>query len=122
MTKARVRLGKAGELLAAQKLAAAGYEIVAQNYRCPAGELDLITRHDEEWVFVEVRTRSSKSYGTPEDSITPSKRQRLIQCAEYYLDEQGLGDVPWRIDVVAVEMKQDGAVERFEIIPDAVGE
>ncbi len=122
MTKARVRLGKAGEMLAAQELVAAGYEIVTQNYRCPAGELDLITRHEEEWVFVEVRTRSSKTFGTPEESITPSKQQRLIQCAEYYLDEHGLGDVPWRIYVVAVEMKLNGEVERFEIIPDAVGE
>lgn len=122
MTKARVRLGRAGEALAAQELVAAGYEIVTQNYRCTAGEIDLVTRHGEDWVFVEVRTRSSKTFGTPEDSITLSKQQRLIQCAEYYLDKQGLGDVPWRIDVVAVEMKLIGEVERFEIIPDAVGE
>ncbi len=97
-----------------------GYAIVARNYRCPAGEIDLIARHGETWAFVEVRTRRGGKFGTPEESITPRKRQHLIAAAQSYLQENQLTDVPWRIDLVAVELSARGELLRVDVIENAV--
>ena len=74
MTQQRRRLGQRGEQLAAERLAAMGYEIVERNYRCKAGEIDLVARQGGGWVFVEVRTRRGDRFGTPEESVTARKR------------------------------------------------
>lgn len=57
------------------------------NYRCRWGEVDIVAMDGDELVFVEVRTRSGGQFGTPEESITPSKRQRLVATAQYYLQQ-----------------------------------
>lgn len=120
VTTARQRTGQLGERLASEKLVAQGYEIVARNYRCYAGEMDIIARDGECYAFVEVRARRGKSCGTPEESITPTKQRRLINVAESYLQEHALHDVDWRIDVVAVEWERRGRLLRVEVIQDAV--
>ncbi|MCC6187805.1 MAG: YraN family protein [Anaerolineales bacterium] len=120
MSLARVRLGQRGELLAAERLAALGYQIVERNYRCPYGELDLITRQGETWVFVEVRTRQGERFGTPEESFTPRKRAHLIAAAQHYLQLQALEEVSWRIDAVAVALGADGRLQRLDVIENAV--
>ena len=66
----RQGLGRRGEELAAQQLAAQGYQILAQNWRCGTGELDLVARDGESLVLIEVRTRRGRSMGSPEESIT----------------------------------------------------
>ena len=120
MTKARVGLGRLGEKLAAERLETAGYEIVAHNYRCASGEIDLIARHRGDWVFVEVRTRRGGKFGTPEESITPRKRAHLKAAAQTYLQQNQLSDVPWRVDVVAVELSTRGELRRVSVIENAV--
>ena len=120
MTKARVNLGRLGENLAAEKLQASGYTIVARNYRCEAGEIDLIAQQQGDWVFVEVRTRRGATFGTPEESLTPRKRQHLLAAAQNYLQVNQLVEVPWRIDFVAVELSPRGELLRVEIIENAV--
>lgn len=120
MTKTRQRLGQRGEALAAEKMLAGGYLIVDRNYRCQAGELDLVTRQGELWVFVEVRTRRGRRYGTPEDSITPRKRAHLIAAAQTYLQDHDLNNVNWRIDLVAVELSEIGQLLRVEQLENAV--
>ena len=120
MTSPRQGLGRRGEALAAEKLTTLGYALVARNYRCPAGEIDLIARTGETWVFVEVRARRGGKFGTPEESITPRKRQHLIAAAQSYLQENQLADVPWRIDLVAVELSTRGDLLRVEVIENAV--
>jgi putative endonuclease len=120
MTEARQRLGRLGEKLAAERLLVLGYTIVARNYRCPFGELDLVARQDECWVFVEVRARHGERFGTPEQSITPRKRAHLVAAAQHYLQAHALADVPWRIDVVAVAFTPGGRLRRLEVIPNAV--
>ena len=120
MTKARQRTGQLGEHLAAEKLVAQGYEIVERNYRCTAGEMDIIARDRECYAFVEVRARRGRGCGTPEESITPPKQRRLIEIARTYLQERALHNVDWRIDVVAVEWDRRGRLLRVEVIPDAV--
>jgi putative endonuclease len=116
----RRALGRRGEDLAAQALLARGYDIIERNWRCRAGEVDLIAEHQGVRVFVEVRTRRGRAFGTPEESITPKKCARLIEVAMTYLSERGLDDVDWRIDVVAIEMGRDGQARRVTVIPNAV--
>ena len=115
MSDAKVRLGRRGEELAAAKLARCGYEIVARNWRCQVGEIDVVTRRDEAWTFFEVRTRRGREFGTPEESLTPAKQRRMIDVALTYLAEHDLHDVDWRLGLVAVEMNRAGRLLRVEV-------
>ncbi len=98
-------LGKWGETLAAQYVQQRGCTMVDVNWRCIAGEVDLIVRDGDCLVFVEVRTRRSDRLGTPEDSITARKLARMIAVAETYIYEQRwTGN--WRLDVVAIRARR----------------
>ena len=112
-------LGRHGENLAARHLAARGYEILERNWRCGAGELDLVARDGACLAFVEVRTRRGQELGSPEESITAAKQARLINLAETYLQEYEWPG-PWRIDVVAVEMDVRGRLQRLDHYENAV--
>jgi putative endonuclease len=122
MTNARHSLGKRGEQYAAQYLTDRGYAIRTRNWRCPVGEIDLVAEKEGKLIFVEVRTRRGDRLGTPEESITPTKRARLIAAAQTYLDEQGQADRDWRIDMVAIEIGSHGEVKRCTLIENAIGE
>jgi putative endonuclease len=117
MSDARVKLGRQGEELAARELARRGYEIVARNWRCPVGEVDVVARRGEVWAFFEVRTRRGRAFGTPEESLTPAKQQRMIDVASIYLAEHDLNvhEIDWRVGLVAVEMNRAGRMLRLEI-------
>jgi putative endonuclease len=113
--------GKKGEKLALQFLGNNGYDIVETNYRCPEGEIDIVARQRDTLVFIEVRTKTSRLFGTPEESITAVKAARLrTLAARYGQDHDGLPDA-WRIDVVAIELNRSGRPSRIEIIENAVG-
>lgn len=117
----RRSLGTRGEMIAARYLQGQGYTILERNWRCPEGELDIISTDGDVLAFVEVRTRRGLRSGpTPEESITPAKQRRLIQLAQLYLQERELDDVNWRIDLVAVEMDGQGRLRRVELIRNAV--
>ena len=106
MSTARVRLGRQGENLARRHLEQAGYRILDANYRCPWGEIDLVAQDGAELVFVEVRSRRTANYGTPQESITAEKREHLQAAALDYLQkrrpEPGRSEIPWRIDLISV--------------------
>jgi len=119
MGNGRKRLGAWGERIAATHLEAAGYHIVARNWRCRQGEIDLVARAGKMLVFVEVKTRRGRRMGAPEEAFTPRKARKLIQLAQLYLAEYDL-DVAWRIDLVAVELDKTGKLLRCEHIPNAV--
>ena len=116
----RQRLGRWGEGVAATHLTALGYTIVARNWRCAAGEIDLVARDGETLVFVEVKTRRGRAYGAPEEALTPRKAQKLLQLGAHYCDAHELSDVNWRIDLVAIELDARGLLLRCEHIPNAV--
>jgi putative endonuclease len=120
MSSARQGLGRRGEQLAAERLTALGYTLVERNFRCAAGEIDLVARHGESWVFVEVRTRRGDRFGTPEESITRRKRGHLIASAQHYLQAHALEGVAWRIDAVAVGLSTAGELLRVDVIENAV--
>jgi putative endonuclease len=112
-------LGKRGEDLAAQHLVAQGYEIVARNWRCEHGELDLVAADGHCLAFVEVRTRRGQVMGTPEESITLAKQAKLVDLAQAYVQAH---DWPghWRIDVIAIEMDRRGRLLRVDHYENAV--
>ena len=116
----RRQLGRRGEDIAARHLQEQGYEILTRNWRCEWGEVDIIAREGETLAFVEVRTRRGDRFGTPEESITPDKRAHLVAVAQTYLQEQGLVEVDWRIDVVAIEIGRHGELRRLNLIRHAV--
>lgn len=102
----RVAQGTAAEELARRHLEARGLTLVARNFRCRPGELDLIMRDGEQLVFVEVRSRRHSRFGTPAESVTRTKQQRLLRAAALYLQRQRL-DMPCRFDVVAILQTDD---------------
>ncbi len=114
--------GTLGEKMAAGFLKERGYHILQTNYRCPEGEVDIVARHKDCLVFIEVRAKRSLEFGSPEESITPVKMDKLRRVAANY--RQTHDDIPdsWRIDVVAVEIDQRNRPLRIELIENAVGE
>lgn len=116
----RRALGHFGEVVAEAHLRRQGYEVIARNWRSAQGEIDLVARQGGDWVFVEVRTRRTDACGSAEESVTPSKQRRLLRLAQAFLQEKGLEDVPWRIDLVAVEVDRAGRPMRVEVLPAAV--
>ena len=119
MTAKRLETGRQGEERAAQYLAKAGYRILARNYRCPVGELDIIAQHDDTIVFVEVRTRRVPCMVRPEDTVNRTKARHVMRAAQYYLSTTSDDDRPWRVDVVAVEFDPAGKPLRLEHHQDA---
>ena len=113
----RRSLGDRGEDLAAAHLKKQGYNILARNYRTPIGEIDLVARHQGALVFIEVKTRRSRRFGSPQEAVHPAKQERLRNLAEYYLQQQGLGEVMVRFDVVGI-LWQEGKPQ-IEVIEGA---
>jgi putative endonuclease len=120
MTDRRRSLGQAGESLAARELAQRGYRILARNWRCPIGEIDIVAEREGVLVFVEVKTRRGDRLGTPQESVTRSKQAKLIEAALTYLQEHTLEACDWRIDVVAIQMSPRGNLVGIEVIENAV--
>ena len=114
--------GILGEKLARDFLKKRGYHIIETNYRCPHGEIDIIARDKDSLVFIEVRAKRSPEFGSPEESITPAKKEKIRATAYHY--QQTHENLPplWRIDFVAVELDQKGKPSRIELIENAVNE
>jgi putative endonuclease len=104
MSEDRLRLGAVGEDVAAAFLVARGLVIAARNWRCAAGELDIVARDGPTVVFCEVRTRRSWTAGSALESVTPAKQRRLVRLAAIYLIRHGLDGRAVRFDVAAVEV------------------
>jgi putative endonuclease len=116
----RQKVGKLGEKAARKFLKKRGYRIRETGFRCHHGEIDIIAQRTDYLVFVEVRTKSNLDFGTPEESITQAKKERLIASALTYTDtHQNLPPV-WRIDVVAIELDDKGKAKRIELIENAI--
>ncbi|MFN2137697.1 MAG: YraN family protein [Candidatus Promineifilaceae bacterium] len=118
----RRRLGRWGENLAADHLTAKGYRILSRNWRTRYGEIDLVAEKQERIAFIEVKTRRGNQFGLPEEAITPQKGRRLLKLGQAYISEHGLHDTSWQIDLVAIELDDEGSLIRCEHIPNAVME
>jgi putative endonuclease len=109
-------LGRRGEEQAAKYLQSNGYKILEQNYRTPYGEIDIIAKEENVIVFVEVKTRSSRAFGFPEESITQEKKAHLQNSALFYLQDIPMPDSDWRIDVISIRRSNanDTEIVHFE--------
>ena len=116
----RQEVGKLGEKAAQKFLKKRGYRIRETGFRCRRGEIDIIAQKKDCLVFVEVRTKTNLDFGTPEESITQAKKERLIASALTYTNTHQ--DLPplWRIDVIALELDDKGKAKRIELIENAI--
>jgi putative endonuclease len=104
----RQSLGRLGEELACEELKRRGYIVIDRRFRTRCGELDIVARDGGILVFVEVRARSGCSFGTPFESVTWKKRQRLSRMAAAYLCVKCLSGVACRFDVVSIVEQPSG--------------
>lgn len=102
MTEDRKRLGERGEDAASAFLERVGMTIVERNWRCPAGEVDIVALDDATIVLCEVKTRRTPSKGTPEEAVTPAKQRRYAKLASAYIQHTGTQDVSVRFDVITL--------------------
>jgi putative endonuclease len=116
----RSSLGAWGEAAARQHLEDNGYRVRACNWRCPEGEIDLVAETEGMLVFVEVKTRRGGGYGAPQEAVGPRKARHLILAATRYIEDQQLGDIDWRVDVIAITAGPGPRVLNLEHICDAV--
>lgn len=106
-------IGFLGESKAASYLASQGYKILERNFKKRYGELDIVAIDGKTLVFVEVKTRKSGKFGSPEEAITPWKLQSLVKSAQYYkLLHPNLPDA-MRIDMVSIHLLPNNQVERI---------
>lgn len=119
MSDSRRRLGQWGESVAELHLKDKGLQVLERNWRCQLGEIDIIALDDNEYVFVEVKTRKGRQMGLPEEGLTEKKARKLIDLAKRYLADHDL-DPDWRVDLVAIELDNDGKLLRCEHIANAI--
>ena len=98
----RINLGKKGENAAVKFLEQRGYVIVDRNWRCPAGEADIIAFDGDTLVFIEVKTRSDIEKGFPEEAITKTKRDKYEKISAYYLRDSNYDELVFRFDVIGI--------------------
>jgi len=114
----KLAIGRMGEEAATKALKKNGYRIVARNFRCRFGEIDIIAKDGKTLVFVEVKTRASDAFGTPGAGVDARKQRHMINASSIYMNENGLDEALVRFDVVGVDTS-NGKVSRVEIIRDA---
>jgi putative endonuclease len=108
---AKDAVGKYGEDLAARHFVGAGFTVLARNWRCPVGEIDIVARDGDVLVIAEVKTRRSTMYGTPAEAITRHKADKLRELALMWLREHPGGGCQVRFDVVSVLLPKAGAAQ-----------
>ena len=107
MSRERIRLGRQGEKLALKTIEALGYQCIERNYRCPMGEVDIVARDGDTLVFLEIKTRKSRSIAYAKEAVNNRKRRQLSKVALAYMKANNCSDARSRFDVVAVSLKGD---------------
>ncbi len=112
-----LKAGRLGEDLALNYLKKNGYRVVERNFRCNLGEIDIIATEGKTVVFVEVKSRWSERFGSPQMAVDTHKQKRISRVALVYMKSRGLKDRSARFDVVAVRFFPEGP--RIELIRNA---
>lgn len=98
----RIETGKWGEGIALEFLIGNGYLLVEKNFRSPDGEIDLIVMKGSELVFVEVKTRRTRDFGSPEEAVDDEKLEHLEGAAGWYIQQHPPFEDNWHLDVISV--------------------
>ena len=114
-------LGRLGEELAVKQLKNNGYRILEQNFRSKFGEIDIIAQDADDLVFIEVKTRWSKSFGPPEEAITPWKIKRMTQACQYYKLLHPQSPESLRLDAVCIDLSPAGKVGEIRLLKNISG-
>jgi len=101
----KIKLGKFGEQIAGQYLIKKGYQILARNYSAREGEIDLICQKDEVIHFIEVKTRTNRKFGWPEEAVTDEKLEKIIIASEKYCQDYKINS-EWQIDIISILIDQ----------------
>lgn len=112
-------IGPAGEIFASSYLCKKGYKIVAKNYRCKLGEIDVIARKGNVLIFCEVKTRQDKKFGEPFEAVAAYKQRRLRRLAEHYLLRHPSNNLIFRFDVISILAGWDGKLKEILHIENA---
>jgi putative endonuclease len=108
MGQLQKKLGKKGEDFVTQRLEKQGYVIVERNFHCRYGEVDIIAKDGDEYVFVEVKTRRHMYYDEPMDTVDHRKQKKLQRTIHYYLHQNKLDDALHRVDIAILEIDSKG--------------
>ena len=100
--KSKREFGNIGEEICSKYLEEIGYKIIERNFNCKQGEIDIIAKDKNEYVFVEVKTRSSICFGTPREAVNENKQKHIYKSTKYYLHIHGLDNAYVRFDVVEI--------------------
>lgn len=119
MTQRRINTGKQGEGLAQEYLRQHAYMIIQKNFRCKAGEIDIIAKDREVVVFIEVRTQTSNLYGPAYNTVTRSKQKQVRRVALYYISQHNLVNTQFRFDVIGITLNPDTGEHHLDHIQNA---
>jgi putative endonuclease len=114
----RLSLGERGERVACGFLKEKGYKILERNYKCKLGEIDAIARRPGRLAFIEIKTRTSTQFGTPQEAVDLKKQEKIFKVAQWYIKEKKLEKIPVAFDVVAILWKE-GQPPEMRLIVDA---
>ncbi|MCX5708352.1 MAG: YraN family protein [Candidatus Omnitrophica bacterium] len=117
MSKNNISCGKISEVQAAGFLESQGYRILFRNYKVQGAEIDIIAREKDTICFIEVKSRSSDRFGSPQEAVTLAKQQKIVRAASMFLQENDLQDRSCRFDVVAII--RGAGKEKFSLIRGA---
>ena len=101
MSTNKIKIGKFGEQIAAEYLQNKGYKILAKNFYTRDGEIDLVCQKNDVITFVEVKTRTNRNFGWPEEAVTDEKLEKIATAAEKYLEKNKLS-LDWQIDIISI--------------------
>ena len=107
MLKNRREFGNIGEEISLKYLQQLGYKIIDRNFCSRQGEIDIVAKDKDEYVFIEVKTRSNKYYGTPREAVNICKQKHIYQCTKYYLHIHKLDNAFVRFDVIEIYIAQN---------------
>ena len=102
------KIGEKGESIATDFLKRKGYKIIERNFFCKQGEIDIVAKKEEEYIFCEVKTRRNFKYGEPRDSVNYIKKKHMWDATKYYVYKNNLYNKNIRFDVIEVYIYNRG--------------
>jgi len=113
------KLGLLGEQTAVEYLEEKGYSVLERNYTSKLGEVDIIVAKDEDICFVEVKARTRKDYGTPQEAVNQTKQQKIVKTALTYLKAKGYLKYNCRFDIISILMDKNNNSHKINHIENA---